>query len=253
MSRKPDETDPLNPYRVDPFDVPRDRFATPLEYQPAQFDPSDSAWGWVRMGLLLLMFGYFCIPVFVVAAGVVGRMEDADLMQAVTIVGAAATLVPIIFGWLFCGMTPTQVGTRRLALIVAAAVIAQCWIALAKIWPDVIGVPQLLLRFRSLISIIGISCMLRYLQCTFEYLRPGHRDTWARKLQTLTNWMTYGLIGGVIYILIAGMPPQMALIPILVVVFFAFLAMMILFWGCLFRLWFLLRGEGQFDENNRDW
>ncbi|WP_145416016.1 hypothetical protein [Planctomycetes bacterium K23_9] len=250
MTRIPQDNDPLNPYRADPFEVPRDRFGSRPEHEAAQFDPGDGRWVWVRMGILSLMFGYFCIPIFIVAAGVVTRMEDAGLMQAVLYVGVSATLIPIALGWSLCGLTPPEVGTRKFAIIVAVAILAQIWIAMGRLWPDVIDVPQLLTRFRSLISLVAISCMLRYLQGTFEYLRPGHRDTWALKLQKLTNWLTYALIGGVFFILAVGMPPQAVLVPILAIVFFALLAMMILFWGCLFRLWFLLRGEGQFQSES---
>ncbi|MGB7344247.1 MAG: hypothetical protein WBD20_08540, partial [Pirellulaceae bacterium] len=200
MRNRPENTDSLNPYRADPFDTHRDRFAPSPDHEVAEFDSSDGRWGWVRMGLLSLLFGYFCIPLFIVAAGVVSRMQDAELIQAVTIVGVGATLIPITLGWLLCGMTPTEVGTRRFALIVSIAMIAQIWMAMGKLWPDVVEVPQLIVRFKSLISIVALSCMLRYLQGTFEYLRPGHQDTWARKLQRLTNWCTIGLIAGVFVI-----------------------------------------------------
>lgn len=253
MQKTPRDLNRTHPSHYDPFDSGSDRFGQVDQHDVAQFDSDDGRWGWVRLGLLSLMFGYFCIPLFVVASGVVTRMDDKELIQAVLIVGVSATLIPVAIGWALCGLTPLEVGTRQHAVIVALATASQMWVMAGRLWPDVVQVPGLLTSFRSLISIIAISCMLRYLQGTFEYLRPGHQDTWAKKLQWLTNWCTFGLIAGVVVILAIGMPPMAVLIPILFVVFFALLAMMILFWGCLFRLWFLLRGEGQFAGNDQAW
>ena len=243
-----DDLDPDNPYRFVPPDEvsPRSLDQRYVDHDHIAFDDSDGRWRWVRTGLLLLMFGYFCVPFFVAGIVAAAQLNDAALLKGVLIVGTTAMLVPISLGWLLCALTPPEVGTARQALLAATGTLLQAWIALGRALPAVVFVPQLLITFRTLISVVTLGLMLRYIQGTFEYLKPGHSDGWVLRLRQVTNWVVLVVLAavGVIFFVPANMR-QVVLFPLLALIGVGAVAIYILFWGSLFRLWFLLRGEGQ--------
>jgi len=243
-----DELDPDNPYRFVPSEEasPRGLDQRYVDHDHIAFDDSDGRWRWVRTGLLLLMFGYFCVPLFVAGIFSAGKLADEALLKGVLIVGTTATLVPISLGWLLCALTPPEVGTARQALLAATGTLLQVWIALGRALPAVVFVPQPLITSRTLISVITLGLMLRYMQGTFEYLKPGHSDSWVLRLRQVTNWVVLVVLAtlGVIFFVPVNLR-QAVLAPLLALIGVGAVAIYILFWGSLFRLWFLLRGEGQ--------
>ncbi len=243
-----DELDESNPYRYDPSAAtnPRsqDRFSG---LDRVAFDDSDHRWAWVRTGLLLLMFGYFCVPFFIVATVFALKMNDVDLMKQITLIGLAGTMGPIAIGWLLCARTPPEVGTSRKALLAGIGTLIQVWTALGRIWPDVVPVPAVFISLRTVISVMTLALMLRYLQDTFEYLKPGESDRWVISLRKITNWLAVAVLLAVGVMVVArGKLPMIVVVPFLTGLAIGALATFVLFYGSLFRLWVLLRGEGQF-------
>lgn len=254
---RPDDPDDSSPYRYVPSEVAHGAAAHKTAvhgtanrlrgFDQVNLDVTDHRWAWVRTGLLFLLFGYFCIPVFLAANWFAQEIGNAALIRQLPIVGLALMLSPIAIGWLLCARTPPEAGTSGKALLAGIGVILQIWIALGRIWPDVIFVPGPLINFRTAISVITLALMLRYLQDTFEYLKPGESDRWVIAMRTITNWLVVVLLIGIVAIFAARVQiPRQVVIPYLALVGMGAVIVFVLFYASLFRLWVLLRGEGQY-------
>lgn len=211
------------------------------------FDDRDNRWSWVRTGLLLMLFGYFCLPFMIGGTFYAARTGDDQWLKFVTVASLIGMAGPIAIGWLLCAMTPAEAGTSRKALMAAVGVIIQIWTVAGKIWPDAIVVPEAFITFRTFISVLTLALMLRYLQDTFEYLKPGECDRWIIALRRTTNWLAVVLLAaiGVLLFVPVNAIPMFVVIPFLVLVTIATAVTYVLFYGSMFRLWVLLRGEGQ--------
>ena len=210
------------------------------------FDDQDARWRWVRSGLLLMLFGYFTLPLLVAGVIYAASVADEPLMKF-TVIATLAAMVPIIVGWLLCALTPAEAGTSRKALMAAIGLIIQVWILAGKIWPDAVVVPEAFNTFRSFISVLTLALMLRYLQHTLEYLNPGGTGRWVVLMRRLTIGLALLVLAGILVLFLVPqnrIPPVVS-VPFLVVFGGGALLLFLVFYGGLFRLWVLLRGEGQ--------